>query len=147
MKLKISLLDPNNDSKPITGAVVYLMFDGHRYYFNDLQNGIYELYISNISNPFFFPDLYYANIYISKTNYETIRIRITILVKMIEIFPYVPTFIFILILITGGAIGGSFLAHRVIQVITLLKSFRNVRKLKENQNKGNNKRIRNNENT
>ena len=134
LRLKITLLDPNNDSNPITGAEVYLIFEGIRYDFNYVQNGTYELCISNISKPFFFPDLYYSKIYIRKTYYETISIRLTILVKTMEIFPYVPSFIFILILITGGAIGGSFLAHRIIQISIILKSFKNIKK---NQNKGN----------
>ena len=56
---------------------------------------------------------------------------------MSEIFPYVPSFIFVLIFITVDAIGGSFLAHRVIQIIIILKSFRKVKTLKKNQNKGN----------
>ncbi|MFW9827047.1 MAG: hypothetical protein ACFFEY_05435, partial [Candidatus Thorarchaeota archaeon] len=89
---------------------------------------------SSISEPFFFPDLFYARIYISKTNYELINFRVTILVKMTEIFPYVPTFIFILIVITIGAIGGSFFARRLIQIMIILKSFR---KIKNKQNKEN----------
>ena len=71
-----------------------------------------------------------GEIVIEKTNYKTETIPITIEIKMSEIFPGMPTFYFILLVVSIIGILGSIVAYRVIQQARIPKHVKRIRKVK-----------------
>ena len=109
------LIDLNNNSNPIINSDVYLMLNGNRFNFEDKKNGIYELQIYKLSEPFFLPEIINPDIYLIKENFITEKIELTIFIEMKEIFPGFPTFYLIMILISSIAVGGSITTYIYIK--------------------------------
>lgn len=128
--INIRLNDPNNNSNPVINAEIYFMLNGNQFNFEDKMNGIYELQVSKISEPFFLAEIINPDIYIIKENFITEKIELTILIEMKEIFPGFPTFFLILIIISSIAVGGSISTYIYIK-----------KKLKLNTNIKNEERV------
>ncbi|HEC40666.1 MAG TPA: hypothetical protein ENI29_20660 [bacterium] len=131
LQFDITITDPNNNTANIIGAEVYIIISGTKYDFKDNGDGTYSLNIASISNPFFLPETYVGNITITKANFTTSSFKITVVVKITEIFPGVPTFYFSLIvgaLIIGV---GSLVGYRVIQQARIPTFVKKARKMKK----------------
>jgi hypothetical protein len=101
------------------------------FYPDPIVNGIYifTLETSNIDT-FITAKTFIAKISFEADNFTTQEIRITITVKMEEIFPGMPTFYFILITASIIGVVGSLVAYRVIQQARIPKHVKKIRKVK-----------------
>jgi len=131
LHINMRLIDLNNNSNPIINSDVYLMLNGNRFNFEDKKNGIYELQIYKLSEPFFLPEIINPDIYLIKENFITEKIKLTIFIEMKEIFPGFPTFYLIMILISSIAVGGSLTTYiyikRKLKLTTKIKNGERVK--------------------
>lgn len=96
----INLTDPTNELVPIINASVILIIDGIIYSFEETEEGIYEYeFNTNKFNTFFEPKTLVGNIKIIKEGYKSESFEIEIIIKMQEIFPGMPIFYFLNIII------------------------------------------------
>jgi hypothetical protein len=131
LTFRIDITDYLNSSY-ITDSQVYLTFEGTQYPFTSLGDGTYEITLNKdvIPNAFFLPIPLSAVITISKTNYETKIVPITVNVGMVELFGF-PMFYFLMIVIGVAAVVGSLVTYRAIQkakIPTFVKRAREISK-------------------
>jgi hypothetical protein len=107
----------------------YVTFRGQNFQFNG-SGGIYTVKITNIPDAFIMPDTISASITIMRDNYTTTVIDISIVVEMVEIFPGMPLFYFLMIIIAVGAVAGSLITYRYIQQKRIPKFVKKVRTMK-----------------
>jgi len=97
-----------------------------------MGGGIYELIFSTSGiDTFFTPKSLSAEIIIEKENYEIKSWVFNIVVGMTEIFPGFPLFYFLMILIGVGAVVGSLVGYRSIQVARIPEFIKKSRKIKK----------------
>jgi len=130
--IELNLTDPTREGFPLLNATVVMTIGNVPYYFYTTRNGTYRLDFgtSNI-NTFFAPRTLRGVINISKENYISEEFSINILIKMEEIFPGVPTFYFLLIIIIVVAFAGSLVGYRIFkytQIPTFIKKVRSMKK-------------------
>ncbi|MFX1499649.1 MAG: hypothetical protein ACFFDH_01645 [Promethearchaeota archaeon] len=123
----------SKDKSPIIDSTITLLIEGQTY--EDLiiiNNGDGSYTFSFLSYPeaFTATKTLSGEIIIQKTNYKTETIPITIEIKMTEIFPGMPTFYFIIIVVSIIGILGSVVAYRVIQQARIPKHVKKIRKVK-----------------
>ncbi|MFW9938254.1 MAG: LamG-like jellyroll fold domain-containing protein, partial [Candidatus Thorarchaeota archaeon] len=118
------------NSSYITDSQVYLTFEGTQYPFTSLGDGTYQITLNKdaIPNAFFLPIPVSAVITISKTNYETLNVPITVNVGMVEIFGF-PMFYFLMIVIGVAAVVGSLLTYRAVQKAKIPKFVKRAREI------------------
>ncbi len=131
LQFQVTLTDPNNSSATVSGAEVYLMIGGTRYDANEIDDGVYQFDIPALADPFFVPEFFRLELHIEKTNFLNEQNTITLNVKMNEIFPGVPTFYFILIVVGVAAVVGSLVAYRAIQQARIPKFVKRTRAMKK----------------
>jgi len=100
----------------ITDSQVFLTFEKNQYPFISLGNGTYKITLIKDDIPYIFwsPEPRSAVITISKPNYETLNVPITVNVDMVQIFGF-PMFYFLIIVIGVAAVVGSLVTYRAIQ--------------------------------
>ncbi|MBN1217107.1 MAG: hypothetical protein JXA99_16930 [Candidatus Lokiarchaeota archaeon] len=123
-------------SDPLTDANVTLVIQGYNpINAINLGSGIYRFEFSTSGiDTFFIPKSFVALIIIEKENYETIDFEFNIVVGMIEIIPGFPMFYFLMIVIGIGAITGSLVGYRYIQIARIPEFIKKSRKLKKEIN-------------
>ncbi|MFX1502517.1 MAG: hypothetical protein ACFFDH_16265, partial [Promethearchaeota archaeon] len=131
--VRLELTDPTKGDIPLQNASVIMTIMGDEYEFEENGPGIYILNLptGNI-NTFFGPKTFTGIINITKENYISEELSITIVVGMEEIFPGMPTFYFLLIVIGTLAIVGSIVAYRAIKhakIPTFVKKVREMKKI------------------
>lgn len=107
----------------------YVTFSGQIFNFTG-SGGIYTVKITNIPDAFILPETVLGTITIMRENYTTLEIQITVEVLMVEIFPGMPLFYFLIIVIAIVAVAGSLVAYRYIQqrrIPTFVKKTREMR--------------------
>jgi len=132
ISFEITLTDPTQRDIPLTGATVILEINGDEYEFDEVEPGIYELeFDTDDFDAFFTSQTETGTIKISKADYISDEIDITIVVEMEEIMPGIPAFYFILGVAIICAITGSLITYRYIQVARIPKFVKKVKKIKK----------------
>ncbi|MFX1454242.1 MAG: DUF2341 domain-containing protein [Promethearchaeota archaeon] len=132
VSIQLNLTDPTQRGIPLLNATVLLTIKGIEYQFIEFANGIYGLnYSTRTVNAFFSPTTLVGYINITKEDYISEEFRITIVVKMEEIFPGFPTFYFLIIIFGILAIVGSIVGYRVIKHAKIPKFVKNVREIQK----------------
>ncbi|MBN1215282.1 MAG: LamG domain-containing protein [Candidatus Lokiarchaeota archaeon] len=124
-------LSDNETLSVINDATLTLSLGGNIYDGVNNGDGTYTFTITKLPDAFFTSQAIGGTIYISRTNYNTKAIDITINVGMIEIFPGFPMFYFLMIVIGVGAVVGSLVTYRYIQVAripTFIKKAKSIQK-------------------
>ncbi|MFW9949874.1 MAG: LamG domain-containing protein, partial [Candidatus Thorarchaeota archaeon] len=126
--VELRLLDLTKDNTSLENATIILTMDGIEYHLEEFQNGTYILtFPTNEIDAFFAPKILTGTINISKTDYISQEFEITIVVGMEEIFPGIPTFYFLLILIGIVSIAGSVTVYKVYKRAKIPQFVKRVR--------------------
>ncbi|MFX1236157.1 MAG: LamG-like jellyroll fold domain-containing protein [Promethearchaeota archaeon] len=134
LRISICLTDELNGANitDITEGDIYVVYKGQTFNLTHTEGGCYTTVISNIpSDLFFTPETDNAIIYISRENYSDTTVLLKIETTMIEIWPGMPAFYFMLLMIVIGAIGGSLGAYRYVQVKKIPKFVKKNKSLRK----------------
>ena len=130
--ITVELTDNSITNAPLTGAKVILEIDDEEFEFDEVEPGVYELkFDTKDYEAFFASNTITGDIIITKTDYETETLDITIVIEMEEIMPGIPTFYFVIFIATICAITGSLITYRYIQVARIPKFVKKVKKIKK----------------
>ena len=131
LDVEINLTDLSREGVDLEQAQVILNIGGVDYLFLESTPGIY---IGNITtshiDTFFTSKTLVGKITIEMDNFTSQEITMTVIVKMEEIFPGMPTFYFILITASIIGVVGSIVSYRVIQQAKIPKHVKKIRKIK-----------------
>ncbi|MFX0041492.1 MAG: hypothetical protein ACFE8L_01150, partial [Candidatus Hodarchaeota archaeon] len=117
---------------PIINATVLLKLGGKEYPFDHSGNGTYILNFDTKGvDAFFSSKTLNGIINITKEDYNSVEIRITIVVEMEEIFPGMPTFYFLLIVSAVVVFAGSIVGYRVYKHARIPEFVKKVRAMKK----------------
>ncbi|MBD3196102.1 MAG: hypothetical protein GF317_13675 [Candidatus Lokiarchaeota archaeon] len=130
---QITLRDSVNSSELIENANVSMNFLGKTYTFIDNNDGTYTVTIpsSNIPVAFFSVEPYLLNIQVVKSNYTAKNIQFTLRLNMVEIWPGMPMFYFLMLVIGIGAVVGSLATYRYVQLARIPEFVKRARKMKK----------------
>ncbi|MFX1499652.1 MAG: LamG-like jellyroll fold domain-containing protein [Promethearchaeota archaeon] len=135
ISLEIELRDLSDPTNPesITGATVTLTLGSREYELIDVDGeGIYTYTFTTGSiDTFFAQKVFSGDINISKEDYVSTSIPITIVIEMTEIFPGFPMFYFVMIVGSAIAVVGSLTTYRIVQqrrIPTFVKKARSMKK-------------------
>ncbi len=109
----------------------YVSFRGQTFNFTG-SGGIYTATITNIPDAFIMPETFLGTITIMRENYTTLEIQITVEVLMVEIFPGMPLFYFLMIVVAVGAVAGSLVTYRYVQQRRIPKFVKKAREMRSN---------------
>lgn len=109
----------------------YVTFRGQIFNFTG-SGGIYTARITNIPDAFIMPETILGTITIMRENYTTLEIHITVEVLMVEIFPGMPLFYFLMIIVAVGAVAGSLVTYRYVQQRRIPKFVKKAREMRSN---------------
>jgi len=109
----------------------YVSFRGQTFNFTG-SGGIYTATITNIPDAFIMPETILGTITIMRENYTTLEIQITVEVLMVEIFPGMPLFYFLMIIVAVGAVAGSLVTYRYVQQRRIPKFVKKAREMRSN---------------
>ncbi|TES95050.1 MAG: hypothetical protein E3J90_10430 [Promethearchaeota archaeon] len=132
--ITLELKDKSRNMAELTGANVSLTLSSSStpYSFVEVTDGTYELdFPTENIDAFFMQSILTGDIEISKEDFETETISITIVIGMTEIFPGFPMFWFIMIVGAIIAVAGSLIAYRTIlraRIPTFVKKVREMSK-------------------
>jgi hypothetical protein len=136
LPIYLTLTDPTKGNIPVFNATIELIISGNSYEFLYDANGTYILnFPTNNIDAFFSSKTLRGIIRISKQDYNSIDVSITIVVEMEEIFPGVPMFYFLLIISLVVALVGSLVGYKVYQnakIPSFVKKVREMKKLIKN---------------
>jgi hypothetical protein len=131
VELEVNLTDLSRGGINLEEAQVILNINGVDHSFLETTPG---LYIGTIStshiDTFFTSKALVGVLTIEMDNFTSQEISLTVIVKMEEIFPGVPTFYFILITASIIGVVGSLVTYRVIQQARIPKHVKKLRKVK-----------------
>ena len=130
--IEVKVLDPTKGNTPLENATILLNLDGIGYVLEDKGNGTYTFTFSTRNvNAFFASMVLTGIINISKEDYISQEFRITIIVDMEQIFPGIPTFYFLLILIGIISIAGAVTINRIYKRARIPKFVKDVRAIQK----------------
>ncbi|MFW9824160.1 MAG: hypothetical protein ACFFE4_14545 [Candidatus Thorarchaeota archaeon] len=130
--IELTLTDPTRGGIPVPNATIELIIGGNSYDFEYYGNGTYTLnFPTNHIEAFFTSTTLRGLIKVSKQDYNSIEVSITIVVEMQEIFPGIPMFYFLLIASAIGALVGSIVGYRVYQNAKIPSFVKKVRAIKK----------------
>ena len=129
---EIRLIDMTRNDTDLIDSTIVLSIKDVIYTFQHLANGIYrfELSTKNIDT-FFTSKIISGIITISKENFVSEEFSITIVVKMEEIFPGIPTLYFILGLVIIVGVVGSIVGYRIYINATTPRFVKKVREMQK----------------
>ncbi|MHA1337406.1 MAG: hypothetical protein ACTSPW_16965, partial [Promethearchaeota archaeon] len=132
LTIQITLSDPTNNSRPLTGAKVILKVGDETFNFEEVKEGVYEVkFPTDKYEAFFTSNVLSGKILISKENYEDKEIDITIVIQMEEgPIPGLPTFYFLMIVGAILAVVISLVSYNLIQKARIPKFIKKVREMK-----------------
>ena len=115
--IELQLIDESNNDASLLGATVILEVGSTLYSFTDDDNdGVYTYtFKTDDINAFFAIEVILGEITVTKEDFVSQSISITIIVDMPEIFPGFPMFYFLMIVGAAIAVVGSLIAYRIIQ--------------------------------
>lgn len=132
LEIKICLKDALSGEiiDDISPGMMTITFLGQTFNFTHLGDGCYRTLLTNIPGGVLVtPQLYGAVIRIERENYTTIEQSITINVALMELFPGMPLFYFLIIIIGAVAVVSGIVAYRVIQVRRIPKFIKKSKNL------------------
>ena len=130
--LSIKLTDPTKGNAPLTGAKVVLEIGNDKLEFDEVEPGVYELdFDTEKYEAFFASNTLTGTIKISKGDYISDEVDITIVVQMQEIFPGIPTFYFIMVVAAIAAVAGALMSYKAIQIARIPKFVKKARAIKK----------------
>ena len=135
INFSIVLTDETEGIQLLSGANITLRVEGKDYSVDEIPGspGTYKLeFHTNNINAFFMPQTLTGQITVELENYEINITSLTIIVGMIEIFPGVPMFYFLLMLGSVVAIGGSLISYHFIQRARIPTFVKRIREMKKN---------------
>ncbi|UCD01380.1 MAG: carboxypeptidase regulatory-like domain-containing protein [Promethearchaeota archaeon] len=135
INFNISLTDDSRNNIDLQGATVEIYFGNTGINISAPETlgtpGLYTLSFStSYIDTFITPKTFVVIIYINAANFTSVEIPMVITVNMDEIFPGMPTFYFILIIVSIAGVVGSIVAYRVIQQARIPKHVKKIRKIK-----------------
>jgi hypothetical protein len=129
--ISLTLNDLSNDNALLEGADVFIRVNNHKYNFTEYEPGKYRCSFPTGSiDALFTPQTLIGHINITKADYISQEVPITIVVEMTEIWPGMPLFYFLLIIGAVVLVVGSLTSYRVIQqrrIPTFVKKARDMR--------------------
>ena len=130
VELRLVLEDPTNNGAPLIDANISLQIGNDKYDFNETEDGVYTFTFSTDQiNTLLASQTLSGNITISKEDYETQTLPITIAVGMTEIFPGMPTFYFMMIVGSAIAVAGSLAGYRYYQLAKIPEFVKRARSM------------------
>ena len=130
--ITLDLSDESRNLADLTNATVKLTIGSTSYSFTESGNGIYELIFPTESiDAFIAPQTLLGSIEISKTDYVTETISLTLVIGMPEIFGF-PMFYFLMIIGALIAVVGSLVTYRMIQRARIPTFVKKVREMSKN---------------
>jgi hypothetical protein len=136
--IQVNLTDPTQDGIPLLNATLTLTINSVTYDFTEQTNGTYSINFRTYDvNTFFSSKTFTGTINITREDYFSEQMFITIIVEMEEIFPGMPTFYFLIIIFAIIAVVGSLVGYRVIKQAKIPTFVKNVREIKKEIKKGN----------
>ncbi len=131
-KIRIELFIPSKGNDPLTDAHVTFKIGSKYYDFIEIADGIYELDYKQeeVQDTFFKAKIISGVIQIFKYGYESIDVRIEIIVKKEEIYPGIPTFYFLLFSGTILSVIGVLITDKLIRTKIFTKFLTKLRKIK-----------------
>ncbi len=142
--LEIELTDPTKGDIPLRGAKVILEIGDDELEFEEVEDGVYELeFETDDYEAFFTSNTITGTIKISKANYTTNDVDITIIIEIEEIevipgVPGIPIFYLLLLITTIGSVVGSLATYKYIQIAKIPKFVKKARAMKKAIKTGNN---------
>ncbi len=133
ISISLELKDSTRGNIPLTGATIILVVGDDSFTFSEGDAGMYSLTFdtSNI-NAFFSSQTLTGQITITKENFETVTIEITMVITMDEIFPGFPLFYFLMIAVAIIAVVGSLVVSRAIRQARIPRFVKRTREMKSN---------------
>ena len=133
-RIELQLIDESNNDAPLLGATVTLKVGSTEYSLTDDDNdGVYTYtFKTDDINAFFAIQVISGKISITKEDFVSQSISMTIVVGMPEIFPGFPMFYFLMILGAIIAVVGSLVAYRTIQQARIPTFVKKVREMSKN---------------
>ncbi len=111
--LLINLTDSAKSFIPLENASIILTIGGNNYEFKEIEEGIYKYeFLTDNINAFFEPISLKGVITITKENFDPEVIKITIVVGMLEVFPGMPFFYFLNIVVPFFLIISGLILYR-----------------------------------
>lgn len=130
--IEIELTDPTRGDKALKGAKVVLKIGDKEFEFDEEDDGVYKLKLDTEDyEAFFTSNTITGTIKISKANYTSEEVDITIVIQMEEIVEGVPTFYLLMVLGAIIAVVGSLATYRVIQLAKIPKFIKKARAMKK----------------
>ena len=130
--LQIELTDPTKGGAPLTGATVILEIGDDELEFDEVEAGVYELeFDTDDYEAFYTSNTLTGTIKISKINYISDEIDITIVIEMEETIEGMPTFYLIMIIGAIAAVVGSLATYKFIQIARIPKFVKKARAMKK----------------
>ncbi|MHA2281741.1 MAG: LamG-like jellyroll fold domain-containing protein [Promethearchaeota archaeon] len=130
--IQVNLTDPTQGGIPLLNASITLNINGNDYNFTEYVNGTYSFSLRTYDvNTFFSSKTLTGIINITREDYFSEVFFITIVVEMEEIFPGMPTFYFLIIIIAIITVVGSIVGYRVIKNARIPTFVKNVREIKK----------------
>ncbi len=134
----IELTDPTQNDIPLTGAKVILEIGDDELEFEEVESGVYELeFETDEYEAFFISNTLTATIKVTKENYTSEDIDITIVIEIEEIFDGIPTFYFLIFISAIAIVVGSLATYRYIQIAKIPKFVKKTRLMKKSIKAGN----------
>jgi hypothetical protein len=131
IEITINLIDLTRGDINLEGAQVTLNINGVDIPFSNSTPGVYTgIFRTNNIDTFIASKTFVGKFTIEMANFTKQEISITVVVKMEEIFPGMPTFYFILITASVIGVVGSIVGYRVIQRARIPKHVKKIRKIK-----------------
>ncbi len=128
----LDLKDNSRNLADLNNATVLLTIGTEQYVFNKTGNGIYELILSTADiDAFFIPNILTGAINISKEDYISESIPITIVVGMEQILPGIPLFYFILVVGAFAISISGIVGYKVIQYSRIPEFTKKVNKMRK----------------
>ncbi|TFF88968.1 MAG: LamG domain-containing protein, partial [Promethearchaeota archaeon] len=133
VSITLNLTDSSsNDLQSITNATITLNFGSQKLNFTEQVAGIYNINIpTGTYDTFFSPQIISATIEVYKENYVSQQIDFVIIIEMEQIFPGLPTFYFLLIISSLGAISGAIATYKGIKYAKIPQFVKDLRKIKK----------------
>jgi len=133
-RIDLQLTDESNNDAPLLGATVILKVDSIEYSLTDDDNdGVYTYtFKTDDINAFFGVQVIQGVIIVTKEDFVSQSISMSIVVGMPEIFPGFPMFYFLIIVVGVVAVVGSLVTYRQILRSKIPKFVKKVREMSKN---------------
>ena len=131
VEITVNLIDLTRGDINLEGAQVTLNINGVDIPFSNNTPGVYTgMFRTSNIDTFIASKTFVGKFTVKMANFTLQEISITVVVKMEEIFPGMPTFYFILITASVIGVVGSIVGYRVIQQARIPKHVKKIRKIK-----------------